>query len=180
MLVTGSTAGIGFAAAAGLCREGASVVVNGCSRQRVEEAVEKIRDTGGDGEVSGIAADLSTAEGVADLVRQLPELDILINNLGIFDAQAVPAVESETPKAGGRDRTADLGVSPPARHQQVEQDRASDDLPHHRELARATAGEPRGGGQSHLPHDDEGRAADSVGIGYEQILDRPRSHKRNV
>ena len=84
-LVTGSTAGIGLAAAVGLFREGASVIVNGRTPQRVEEAVAKIRAPGGDGEVSGIAADLSTAEGVASLVRQLPDVDILVNNLGIFE-----------------------------------------------------------------------------------------------
>ena len=84
-LVTGSTAGIGFAAAAGLFREGTSVVINGRTPQRVEEAVAKIRGLGGDGEVSGIAADLSTAAGVADLVKQLPEVDILVNNMGIFE-----------------------------------------------------------------------------------------------
>src|ERR671917_402699 len=84
-LVTGSTAGIGLAAAAGLYREGASVFVNGRTPQRVEEAVEKVRGQGGDGEVSGVAADLSTTEGVDDLVRQLPEVDILVNNLGIFE-----------------------------------------------------------------------------------------------
>jgi NAD(P)-dependent dehydrogenase (short-subunit alcohol dehydrogenase family) len=84
-LVTGSTAGIGFAAAAGLFREGASVVVNGRATKRVEDAVEKIRALGGDGEVSGIATDLSTAEGVNDLVGKLPDLDVLVNNLGIFE-----------------------------------------------------------------------------------------------
>ncbi|MEO6810644.1 MAG: SDR family oxidoreductase, partial [Isosphaeraceae bacterium] len=83
-LVTGSTAGIGFATAAGLYREGASVVVNGRTPQRVDEAVAKIKGLGV-GEVSGIAADLSSAEGVAELVRQLPEVDILVNNLGIFE-----------------------------------------------------------------------------------------------
>jgi NAD(P)-dependent dehydrogenase (short-subunit alcohol dehydrogenase family) len=84
-LVTGSTAGIGLAAATGLFKEGASVFVNGRTKERVEQAVAKIRGTGGDGEVSGIAADLSTAEGVTELVRQLPEVDILVNNLGIFE-----------------------------------------------------------------------------------------------
>ena len=83
-LVTGSTAGIGFAAATGLFREGASVVVNGRTPQRVEEAVAKIQATG-EGEVSGIATDLSTTEGVAELVRQLPDVDILVNNMGIFE-----------------------------------------------------------------------------------------------
>src|SRR5262249_17244866 len=84
-LVTGSTAGIGLAAAAGLHKEGAAVVVNGRTPKRVEEAVGKIQGLGGDGEVSGIAADLSTAEGAALLLGQLPEVDILVNNLGIFE-----------------------------------------------------------------------------------------------
>src|SRR3954451_9575123 len=84
-LVTGSTAGIGLAAAAGVYREGASVVVNGRTAPRVEEAVSKIRGGAGAGEVSGVAADLSTADGVEELPRQLPEVDILVNNLGIFE-----------------------------------------------------------------------------------------------
>ena len=83
-VVTGSTAGIGFAAA-GLYREGASVVLNGRTPQGVEEAVDKIRGLGGDGGVSGIAADLSTAEGVAGLVNQLPDVEILVNNMGVFE-----------------------------------------------------------------------------------------------
>src|SRR4051794_31891492 len=84
-LVTGSTVGIGFAAAAGVYREGATVFVNGRTPQRVEDAVRKIQGAGGGGEVSGVAADLSTADGVANLVRQVPEVDILVNNLGIFE-----------------------------------------------------------------------------------------------
>ncbi|MDB5351761.1 MAG: fabG 8 [Planctomycetota bacterium] len=86
-LVTGSTAGIGLATAIGLFREGASVVVNGRTPKRVEDAVHQVREhpTIGQAEVMGIAVDLSTAEGVADLVRQLPEVDILVNNLGIFE-----------------------------------------------------------------------------------------------
>jgi NAD(P)-dependent dehydrogenase (short-subunit alcohol dehydrogenase family) len=95
-LVTGSTAGIGLAAAAGLFREGVLVVVNGRTPPRVEEAVRKIREGGGEGEVSGIAADLSTAGGVSGLIRQLPEVDILVNNLGIFEPkpfEAIPDVD---------------------------------------------------------------------------------------
>ncbi|OJW23933.1 MAG: oxidoreductase [Planctomycetales bacterium 71-10] len=94
-LVTGSTAGIGFAAAAGLFREGTSVVINGRTPKRVEEAVEKIRGLGGDGEVSGIAADLSAAEGVDDLVRRLPEVDVLVNNLGIFEPKPFEEIPDE-------------------------------------------------------------------------------------
>ena len=74
-LVTGSTAGIGFAAAAGLFKEGVAVIVNGRTQGRVEQAVGQIRGLCGDGQVSGIATDLSTTEGVAqysvaDLARQ--------------------------------------------------------------------------------------------------------------
>src|SRR3954447_11121178 len=94
-LVTGSTFGIGLATAAGLYREGASVVVNGRTPQRLEEAVARIRGLPGDGEVSGIAADLSTAEGVDDLVRQLPEVDILVNNLGIFEPKPFEDIPDE-------------------------------------------------------------------------------------
>jgi hypothetical protein len=94
-LVTGSTAGIGLAAATGLYKEGASVVVNGRTKERVEQAVTKLRGRGGDGEVSGIAADLSTAEGVAQLVRQLPEVDILVNNLGIFEPKPFEEIPDE-------------------------------------------------------------------------------------
>ena len=71
-LVTGSTAGIGFAAAAGLYREGASVVVNGRTPQRVEEAVEKIRGTGGDGEVRASPPTCPPPRAWPNLVRQTP------------------------------------------------------------------------------------------------------------
>jgi NAD(P)-dependent dehydrogenase (short-subunit alcohol dehydrogenase family) len=94
-LVTGSTAGIGLAAAAGLYREGASVVVNGRTPQRVEEAVKEVREHGGDGEVTGVAADLSTAGGVAELVRQLPEVDVLVNNVGIFEPKPFEEIPDE-------------------------------------------------------------------------------------
>jgi NAD(P)-dependent dehydrogenase (short-subunit alcohol dehydrogenase family) len=84
-LVTGSTAGIGFAIASLLAREQAAVVVNGRSAGRVDEAVGRIRQDVKDARVSGIAADLSTADDVASLVNQLPAVDILVNNLGIFE-----------------------------------------------------------------------------------------------
>ena len=84
-LVTGSTAGIGFAAVAKLAEEGASVVINGRSEERVEEAVRRARERTPEAEISGVAADLGTAEGVEELLRQVPETDILVNNLGIFE-----------------------------------------------------------------------------------------------
>jgi NAD(P)-dependent dehydrogenase (short-subunit alcohol dehydrogenase family) len=84
-LVTGSTAGIGLAAARALAVEGASVTVNGRTAQRVSQAVKQLQGEVPGARVQGIAADLSGAAGCADLVRQLPAVDILVNNLGIFE-----------------------------------------------------------------------------------------------
>jgi NAD(P)-dependent dehydrogenase (short-subunit alcohol dehydrogenase family) len=94
-LVTGSSAGIGLAAATGLYREGANVIVNGRATQRVEEAVAKLRGLGGDGTATGIAADLSNAKGVAELVKQFPDVDILVNNLGIFEPKPFEEIPDE-------------------------------------------------------------------------------------
>ena len=84
-LVTGSTAGIGFAIAEALTREGASVIVNGRTEARVNEAVSRIRQANAQADVSGVAADLGTAAGAAQVVAAVPNVDILVNNLGIFD-----------------------------------------------------------------------------------------------
>jgi NAD(P)-dependent dehydrogenase (short-subunit alcohol dehydrogenase family) len=85
-LVTGSTQGIGLAIARGLAAAGARVAVNGRGRDRVDAAVAEL-----DGDVLGIAADVTTDDGVAELIGELPAVDILVNNLGIFGA--VPARE---------------------------------------------------------------------------------------
>src|SRR4029434_10900809 len=84
-LVTGSTAGIGLAIASRLAREGAEVWVNGRTRGRGGEAVAGIQKESRDAKLHGIAADLATAEGCSEVVRQLPEVDILVNNVGIFE-----------------------------------------------------------------------------------------------
>ena len=82
-LVTGSTAGIGHAIAKGLADSGASIVINGRGQDKVDAAVHKLEGTGA--KVCGIAADVSTAAGCKSLVAALPEVDILINNAGIFE-----------------------------------------------------------------------------------------------
>lgn len=84
-LVTGSTAGIGHAIGTVLAREGASVVLNGRTQARVDTAVDAIHDDHPDADVSGVAADLSTAEGVAVVTDAVDAVDILVNNLGIFE-----------------------------------------------------------------------------------------------
>ncbi len=94
-LVTGSTAGIGLAIASLLAEEGASVVVNGRSPRRVEEAVQSIRTKRKNAQVTGVAADLGTKEGVDLLFRELPAVDILVNNLGIFEPKPFAEISDE-------------------------------------------------------------------------------------
>jgi NAD(P)-dependent dehydrogenase (short-subunit alcohol dehydrogenase family) len=94
-LVTGSTAGIGFAIASSLAQEGAEVVVNGRSQQRVDQAVQKIRTEIKNARVRGVAADLGTREGMSQMIRDLPAVDILVNNLGIFEPKPFDAITDE-------------------------------------------------------------------------------------
>jgi NAD(P)-dependent dehydrogenase (short-subunit alcohol dehydrogenase family) len=91
-LVTGSTAGIGFAAAQELAREGATVVVNGRTPARVEAAVEQIRRAVSGASVHGLAADLATAEGCAAVVAAFPDVDVLVNNMGIFEPKPFESI----------------------------------------------------------------------------------------
>jgi NAD(P)-dependent dehydrogenase (short-subunit alcohol dehydrogenase family) len=90
VLVTGSTAGIGFAIARSLASEGAHVYVNGRTQERVDEAVAAIRSQSATGKmdgvkVDGIVADFSSSAGAEAVIEKLPAVDVLINNVGIFE-----------------------------------------------------------------------------------------------
>jgi NAD(P)-dependent dehydrogenase (short-subunit alcohol dehydrogenase family) len=84
-LVTGSTSGIGHAIAKGLAAAGASVVVNGRAQAKVDAAVAGLAKAVPGSKLRGIAADVSTAAGCNALLAALPDVDILINNAGIFE-----------------------------------------------------------------------------------------------
>ena len=84
-LVSGSTKGIGLAIAIGLAREGARVIVNGRSETSVNEALAKIRRQVPDAKLAGFAGDLASATDTEKLVKHFPAVDILVNNLGIFE-----------------------------------------------------------------------------------------------
>jgi NAD(P)-dependent dehydrogenase (short-subunit alcohol dehydrogenase family) len=87
-LVTGSTAGIGFAIAKLLAAEGARVIVNGRTEERVRKAIDAIRAEHASAEVESLAADLSRADAAAAISSQIENVDILVNNLGIFEPKA--------------------------------------------------------------------------------------------
>ena len=84
-LVTGSTSGIGHAIAKGLAVAGANVVVNGRTQGKVDAAVAAIAKAAAGGKIAGVAADVSTAAGCQTLAETLPDVDILINNAGIYE-----------------------------------------------------------------------------------------------
>jgi NAD(P)-dependent dehydrogenase (short-subunit alcohol dehydrogenase family) len=94
-LVTGSTAGIGFAIAQGLAREGAQVLVNGRTQERVDVAVATIKKKFPDAGVEGFAGDLGKADTADELVKRYPEIQILVNNLSIFEAKEFTAITDE-------------------------------------------------------------------------------------
>ncbi len=86
-LVSGSTAGIGFAIAEALAKEGASVIVNGRTEKRVSDALQKLQGSGVRGQLQALAADLGNADGVRRAIELFSAVDILVNNLGIFEVK---------------------------------------------------------------------------------------------
>ncbi len=93
-LVSGSTAGIGYAIARTLAQEGARVLVNGRTGAAVDEAVDRIRSETG-GQAEGAAGDLGQAEVAQDIVRRRPGIEILVNNLGIFEPKPFEEIPDE-------------------------------------------------------------------------------------
>jgi NAD(P)-dependent dehydrogenase (short-subunit alcohol dehydrogenase family) len=94
-IVTGSTAGIGFAIARGLAESGAEVIINGRSGERVDRAIAKLRLRVPQAALGGVAADLSTPEGVDGFILEAGEADILVNNLGIFEPKPFAAITDD-------------------------------------------------------------------------------------
>lgn len=84
-VVSGSTAGIGLAIAVALAAEGARVIINGRTEERVNAALGKIRERVPNADLRGVAADLGSASGVEAFLKKAPDADVLINNVGIFD-----------------------------------------------------------------------------------------------
>lgn len=93
--VSGSTAGIGYAIAERLLAEGVQVIINGRTKENVEQAVAELKKATGNTNVTGIAADFSKVDDVNNLLKQLPEVDILINNTGIFEPKAFADIPDE-------------------------------------------------------------------------------------
>ncbi|HEY3863920.1 MAG TPA: SDR family oxidoreductase [Verrucomicrobiae bacterium] len=94
-LVSGSTKGIGLAIATGLAREGARVIINGRTEKSVSEALAEIRQKNPGAKLEGFAGDLSSAPVVDKLARQFPEVEMLVNNLGIFEPKPFEQISDE-------------------------------------------------------------------------------------
>ncbi|MCC3427141.1 MAG: SDR family oxidoreductase [Microcoleus sp. PH2017_01_SCD_O_A] len=94
-LVSGSTGGIGLAIVTTLAEEGATVIVNGRTQDRVNNAIDRIQQSVPNAKLQGIAADLGTPAGVELLLQKVPEVNILVNNLGIYGSKAFEDISDE-------------------------------------------------------------------------------------
>jgi NAD(P)-dependent dehydrogenase (short-subunit alcohol dehydrogenase family) len=94
-LVSGSTAGIGLEIATTFAREGATVIVNGRTQERVNQSCDRIQQSVPNAKIQGIAADLGTPAGVELLFEKVPEVNILVNNLGIYGSKAFEDISDE-------------------------------------------------------------------------------------
>lgn len=94
-LVTGSTLGIGYATAKTLLAEGATVYINGRTQERVDQTVERLKNETGSGNVSGVVADFSKPDEINALLDQIPSVDILVNNVGIFEPKEFTQITDE-------------------------------------------------------------------------------------
>src|SRR6202140_736572 len=91
-LITGSTAGIGYAIAESLAAEGTRVIINGRTQARVDAALAKL---GGAANAVGLVADLGSSSGAAEAIARFPQVDILVNNLGIFEPKPFEAITDD-------------------------------------------------------------------------------------
>src|SRR6516225_2076878 len=94
-LISGSTAGIGFATAKLLAAEGVTDYINGRTKARIDEAIKQIRSEVENADVKGVAADFSNVNEVNALIKQVPEVDILINNISIFEPKQFVEIPDE-------------------------------------------------------------------------------------
>lgn len=94
-LISGSTAGIGYAIAERFLAEGATVVINGRTQESVNKAIADLKSSFPNGRISGVAADFSKVEDINRLLTEISEVDILINNAGIFEPKAFTEIPDE-------------------------------------------------------------------------------------
>src|SRR5580765_4577505 len=94
-LVTGSTAGIGLAIGSTLAGEGATVILNGRTKKRVTDAVEKIQQEHPHAKLESFVGDLSSVEAVKQATRNFPHVDILVNNVGSYEPKPFEDVTDE-------------------------------------------------------------------------------------
>jgi NAD(P)-dependent dehydrogenase (short-subunit alcohol dehydrogenase family) len=94
-LVSGSTAGIGLAITTALAQEGATVIINGRTTDRVNGAISHIKQTVTNAKLQGVVADLGTQAGASELFEQVPEVDILVNNLGVYGSKAFAEISDD-------------------------------------------------------------------------------------